>query len=159
MQNWCAFRIAVEYLRRELVRDMAPLGQYFEIVPELQLLPVERIAVFVNCHPCPSEGLPYDVEPADPMEVMNRLRESLVRISRSTLSASTLKGLKDALAQEMAGELDDPDYVMDAFLLRNSEGKDVLSNYSTYLGKVTAQDISEVIAALENGSKVEYIIK
>ena len=48
---------------------------------------------------------------------------------------------------------------MDAFLLRNSEGKDVLSNYSTYLGKVTAQDISEVIAALENGSKVEYIIK
>jgi hypothetical protein len=159
MQNWCAFRIAVEHLRRELVKDMAPMGQYFEIVPELRLLPVERIAVFVNCRPCPSEGLPADVEPADPMEVMNRMREALVRISRTPLSASTLKGLKEALAQEMAGEQSDPDYVMDAFLLRNSEGKDVLSNYSTYLGKVTVQDVSDVIDALERGSKVEYVIK
>lgn len=159
MQGWCAFRIAVEHLRRELVRDLAPLGQYFEIVPELQLLPVERIAIFVNCRPCPSEGLPADVEPADPVEVMDRLREALVRISATQLSASTLKGLKDALGQEMAGELADPDYVMEAFLLRNSEGKDVLSNYSTYLGKVTAQDVSDVVAALEKGSKVEYVIK
>ena len=93
------------------------------------------------------------------MEVMNRLREALVRISRTPLSASTLKGLKEALAQEMAGEQSDPDYVMDAFLLRNSEGKDVLSNYSTYLGKVTVQDVSDVIDALERGSKVEYVIK
>ena len=159
MQGWCAFRIAVEHLRRELVKDLAPMGQYFEIVPELRLLPVERIAVFINCRPCPSEGLPADVEPADPMEVMNRLRDALARISGTTLSASTLKGLKEALAQEMAGEQSDPDYVMDAFLLRNSEGKDVLSNYSTYLGKVTAQDVADVVAALENGSKVEYVIK
>ena len=159
MQNWCAFRIAVEHLRRELVKDLAPMGQYFEIVPELRLLPVERISVFINCRPCPSEGLPADVEPADPMEVMNRLRDALARISGTRLSASTLKGLKDALAQEMAGELADPDYVMDAFLLRNSEGKDVLSNYSTYLGKVSAQDVADVVAALENGSKVEYVIK
>ena len=159
MQNWCAFRIAVEYLRRELIRDMAPLGQYFEISPQLQLLPVERIAVFVNCIPCPSEGLPAGVEPANPMEVMSRLRDALVRISESSLSAETLKGLRDALAKEMAGEAADPDYVMEAFLLRNSEGKDVLSNYSTYLSKVTAEDVMGVISALEKGSKVEFIIK
>ena len=70
-----------------------------------------------------------------------------------------MKGLKAALAKEMAGELADPDYVMDAFLLRNSEGKDVLSNYSTYLSKVTAEDVMGVVSALEKGSKVEYIIK
>lgn len=159
MQNWCAFRIAVEYLRRELIRDMAPLGQYFEIYPQLQLLPVERIAIFVNCSPCPSAGLPADVEPADPMEVASKLRDALPRISAGSLSASTLKGLKEALAKEMAGEASDPDYVMDAFLLRYSEGKDVLSNYSTYLSKVSAEDVMNVISSLDKGSKVEYIIK
>lgn len=159
MQAWCAFRIAVEHLRRELVRDLAPIGCYFEIVPELTLLPSERIAVFINCRPCPSEGLPADVEPAEPMEIMNRLRESLARISSTPLSPATLKGLKDALAQEMAGEAADPDYVMDAFLLRNSEGKDMISNYSTYLGKVTVDDVAAVVDALGKGSKVEYVIK
>lgn len=159
MQNWCAFRIAVEYLRRELIKDMAPLGQYFEISPQLQLLPVERIAIFINCSPCPSDGLPAGVEPANSMEVMSRLRDALVRIGEESLSAETMKGLKAALAKEMAGELADPDYVMDAFLLRNSEGKDVLSNYSTYLSKVTAEDVMGVVSALEKGSKVEYIIK
>ena len=138
---------------------MAPLGQYFEISPQLQLLPVERIAIFINCSPCPSDGLPAGVEPANSMEVMSRLRDALVRIGEESLSAETMKGLKAALAKEMAGELADPDYVMDAFLLRNSEGKDVLSNYSTYLSKVTAEDVMGVVSALEKGSKVEYIIK
>jgi hypothetical protein len=48
---------------------------------------------------------------------------------------------------------------MEAVLRRNSEGKDMISNYSTYLSKVTAQDVYDVIAALEKGSKVEYVIK
>ena len=159
MQSWCAFRIAMEHLRRELVRDLAPMGYSFELVPELTLLPVERIAVFLNCRPCPSEGLPADVEPADPMEVMNRLRDALSRISSGTISAATLKGLKDALAQEMAGEQADPDYVMEAFLRRNSEGKDMLSNWPTYLNKVTVNDVEAVVEALGKGSKVEYVIK
>ena len=159
MQAWCAFRIAVEHLRRELVLDLAPMGYSFDIVPELRLLPVERIAVFINSRPCPSEGLPADVEPADPMEVMNRLREAMSRIAITPLSASTLKGLKEALAHEMEGEMANPDYVMEAFLRRNSEGKDMISNYSTYLGKVTVDDVSAVISALDRGSKVEYVIK
>ena len=159
MQSWCAFRIAVEHLRRELVVDLAPLGQYFEVVPDLRLLPTERIAIYINCRPCPSEGLPADIEPADPMEVMNRLRDALVRISSATLTPSTLAGLKEALSTEMAGEVANPDYLMEAVLRRNSEGKDMISNYSTYLSKVTTQDVYDVIAALEKGSKVEYVIK
>ena len=159
MQSWCAFRIAMEHLRRELVQDLAPMGYSFDLVPELTLLPVERIAVFLNCRPCPSEGLPSEVEPADPMEVMNRLRDALARISTGTISAVALKGLKDALAQKMAGEEADPDYVMEAFLRRNSEGKDMLSNWSTYLGKVTVEDVMAVVEALGKGSKVEYVIK
>ena len=159
MQNWCAFRIAVEHVRRELVRDLAPLGQHFGVVAELKVLPVERFALYINCSPCPQEGVPADAIVASPAEVMNRLRESLDRISVTPLSAVALKGLKEALAQEMAGEVSDPDYVMDAFLFRNSEGKDVLSNYSTYLAKVSAEDVSYVISSLESGSKVEYVIK
>ena len=49
--------------------------------------------------------------------------------------------------------------MMAAVLRRYSEGKDMISNYSTYLSKVTAQDVQDVISALGKGSKVEYVIK
>ena len=159
MQSWCAFRIAVENLRRELVKDLAPLGQYVEVKPELQLLPAERLSVFIYCRPCPWDGLPGDVVPADPMEVMSVLRESLERIGSTPVPASTLKGLKNALTNEMAGEMSSSDYIMEAYLRRNSEGKDMVSNYSTYISKITPDDIAEVTDALRKGSKVEYIIK
>jgi hypothetical protein len=159
IQSWCAFRIAMVALRRELIREMAPLGYYFEITPRLQLLPVEMVSVFINCRPCPSEGLPVDVEPSDALEVMNVLRDLMQKIGTTSVSAADLKGYKAALANEMAGELADPDYVMEAFLRRSSEGKDVVSNYSTYLSKVTSGDVAEVLAALEKGSRVEFVIK
>ena len=159
IQSWFAFRLAVENLRRELVRDLAPLGQYIEIVPELRLLPVERLSVFIYCRPCPWEGLPADAEAADPMEVMGALRESLARITSVTIQESTLKGLKDALLNEIAGEISDSDYIMEAFLRRNSEGKDMISNYSTYISKVTPEEVASVTADLARGCKVEYIIK
>ena len=35
----------------------------------------------------------------------------------------------------------------------------MISNYSTYLGKVTVDDVAAVVDALGKGSKVEYVIK
>ena len=59
----------------------------------------------------------------------------------------------------MASEAADSDYIMEAYLRRNSEGKDMVSNYKTYLDKVSVEDVEAVLTALENGSKVEYVIK
>lgn len=159
MRSWCAFRIALVALRSELVKEMGEMGYSFVLTPQLQLLPVERISVFINCRPCPSDGLPAEIEPADPFEVMNALREAMQRIGSSGLSSVNLKGYKAALEHEMAGEQSNPDYVMEAFLRRVSEGKDMLGNYSYYLSKVTASDVQSVIRALEQGSRVEFIVK
>ena len=159
IQSWCAFRIAMVALKSELVREMAPLGYSFEITPQLQLIPVEKVSVFINCRPCPPEGLPVGIVPADPFEVMNVLRDAMQKIGETSVSASNMKGYKAALANEMAGELADPDYVMEAFLRRSAEGKDMVSNYSAYLSKVTSKDVSEVLSALERGSRVEFVIK
>ena len=159
MQNWCAFRISVEALRRLLVEELATMGQQIEIVPQLQLLPVERVSVFINCRPCPSEGLPSGVEPEDPLTVMSALRAALTKLSTARIPASELKGLKASLSNDMASEAADSDYIMEAYLRRNSEGKDMVSNYKTYLDKVSVEDVEAVLTALENGSKVEYVIK
>ncbi len=91
--------------------------------------------------------------------MMNALREAMQRIGSSGLSSVNLKGYKAALEHEMAGEQSNPDYVMEAFLRRVSEGKDMLGNYSYYLSKVTASDVQSVIRALEQGSRVEFIVK
>ena len=159
MQGWCAFRIAVEALRIRLVRDMASAGQHIEVIPQLQILPSERIAVFINCRPCPSEGLPSDVEPEDPLTALGGLRECLASLSLRPLDTAELKGIKNSLSNEMTSELQDPDYITEVFLRRYSEGKDMVSNWQSYLSKVTLDDVSEVLKNLEKGSKVEYVVK
>ena len=159
MQSWFAFRIAVEALRTRLVKDMASMGQYVQVVPRLQLLPSERITVFICCRPCPSDGLPADVEPEDPLTTLGALRDCIAALRSRPVSAVELKGLKDALSNELASETADPDYMMDAFLRRYSEGKDMVSNWQAYLSKVTVGDVADVFSALEKGAKVEFVVK
>ncbi len=159
MQNWCAFRIAVEAFRVGLVKELADLGQNISIEPQLQLQPSERVAIFINCSPCPTDGLPSGVEAADPLDVLDALRLALNKMYLYKISPAELKGLKAALANEIASEMADPDYLMEAYMRRVSEGKDMISNYSTYLEKVTADDVQAVIMELSQGSKVEYVLK
>ncbi|MBQ9309260.1 MAG: hypothetical protein IJ222_00155 [Bacteroidales bacterium] len=159
MKDWCAFRISVEALRRILVEELAPMGQTIEIVPRLYLLPVERVAVFVNCHPCSATGLPAGVKAEDPINVAGALRTALERLRDAKITPTRLAGYKASLSNEMASEKSDPAFLMEACLRRYSEGKDMISHYATFLDKVTVEDVAAVLRDLEEGSKVEYVIK
>lgn len=157
--SWCAFRIAAEALRREVVKELAPLGQYAEVSTRMQLFPVETVSVFVNCRPCPAEGLPIDVEPSDPLAALSALREALHRLFSEGISEADLKGFKMAIAHSMADELAQPENLIEAVLTRMADGKDLAGNLSSNLAGVTMADVTAVLSDLERGGKVEYVIK
>jgi len=159
MKTWCTFRIAMEAFRRQLVAEMAPLGQFVETETQLQLFPTERLAVFVNVRPCDMEGLPLEVEPADPYTTLGAIRDALTYVSIHGVSESDLKGIKASLAHEMEAELSDPVYLMNAYLRRISEGKDMVTNHKGYLSSVSVADVTELLKNFEDAGKVEYIIK
>ena len=159
MKAWCTFRIAVEALRRQLVVELAPLGQYVEIQTQIRLFPTERLAVFMNVRPCEPGGLPMDVEPADPFTTLGAVRDALTAVSIRGVSPSDLAGFKASLAHEMESELADPVHMMHCYLRRFSEGKDMVTNYKGYLASVSVQDVADLLRDFENAGKVEYIIK
>lgn len=159
MTSWCAFRIAAEALRREVVKELATCGQYAEISTRMQLFPVERVSVFVNCRPCPAEGLPIDVEPSDPLTALGALREALSKLFSKGISEADLKGYKMVLSNTLAKEMALPENLMEAVLTRTAEGKDLVTNLQSNLSAVTMSDVRAVLADLEAGSKVEYVIK
>ena len=157
--SWCAFRIAAEALRREVVKELATCGQYAEVSTRMQLFPVERVTVFVNCRPCPAEGLPVDVEPSDPLTALGAMREALSKLFAGGISDADLKGYKMAIGHAMAAELALPENLMEAVLTRIADGKDLVTNLQANLAGVTMADVRSVLADLESGSKVEYVIK
>ena len=42
---------------------------------------------------------------------------------------------------------------------RYSEGKDLNTKYAEKIDAVTAEEVMEIIAALDSGSKVEYVVR
>ena len=48
---------------------------------------------------------------------------------------------------------------MDAYLLRLSGGKDIVSNCKEHLASVTVEDIARLLREFDDAGKVEYILK
>ena len=49
--------------------------------------------------------------------------------------------------------------LVDAILMRDAEGKDIVSNYQQYIKAVTLEGVRSALRDLDMGSKVEYVIK
>ena len=159
MKTWCTFKIAVEALRCQLVNELAPLGNHVRISTQLQLLPAERLAVYINVMPCKAEGLPAGVEPADPYAALQAIRDAIGKVVGNGVGEGELKGYKESLSNEIANEIASPGFLMEVYLRRISEGKDMVSNYSSCLAGITSDDVASLLRDFGSAGKVEYIIK
>ena len=159
IRNYCAFMIASVALKSAITDALAPMGVYAEFSVDAQVFPAERLAFYVTCRPCAEDGLPAGIVPAEPMDVLRALRTGISRASRGKLTDAELKGLKSALSNSMATQVSQPGFVIPAVMMRNSEGKDIVTNYSTAIGDVTSAEVMKILHDLDFGSKVEYIIR
>ena len=112
----------------------------------------------MTCRPCAVEGLPEGIRPAEPLEVLGALRSAISGVYAHSVTAEELKGLKTTLLNGMANHLADPEFLTSAVIMRNSECKDVVSNYVASINAVTLEDVNSVLHDLDFGTKVEYVI-
>lgn len=159
ISSYMSFKVAVSVLRKSIVKALAPLGMYAEVNERIEIFPKEKVTVFVNCKPCRADGLPDGVAPADPLSALGVLRSAISQACYSKISDSDLKGYKESLTNRMASEIAVPENLVNYALMRNSEGKDLISNYAGHIKSVTAQKVQEILKQLDGGCKVEYVIK
>lgn len=158
ISSYSAFLIASTAMKRNIISALSEVGMYADVSMNAQVFPAERLSVFVTCRPCAVEGLPDGIRPAEPLEVLGALRSAISGVYAHSVTAEELKGLKTTLLNGMANHLADPEFLTSAVIMRNSECKDVVSNYVASINAVTLEDVNSVLHDLDFGTKVEYVI-
>ena len=153
-----SLRIAVAELKKYLAGALADTGMYAEVSGETELFPTERMTVRVVCRPVEGNGLPSGVEAEDPLRVLGVLRSALSSFASTGPSAASLKESVAALTALGTAQVSDPGYLVEAALTRFSAGKDVITGFKAAAGGVTSGSVKEVMSALEDGSKVEFVL-
>lgn len=158
MENYMSFKVACAVIRKHLTATLADQGAYAEMSDRLELFPAERLSVFINCRPCRESGLPAGIVPATPPDLLHAVRRVTRRLPELPISETELKAYKDELLKQMDSRMSDAEALVDDVLTRYSEGKDLVTDYKTAVGKVSAASVAHIIGLLRDGAEVEYLI-
>lgn len=158
MDNYMSFKLAAAVLRKELTRALADCGATVEVSEKVELFPMEKVSLYINCRPCRGGGLPLSVTPADPLKMLAAIRPVLASLGEIEVSAADLKAYKAELLNRYSESLQDPRELTDKVLARFSEGKDLVTGYKDAVNSVTADSIRAILSQLRDGADVEYVI-
>ena len=158
IENYMAFKMAEAVIHKEITKALAPLGAYLEISDRLEVFPVERLSLYINCRPCRGDGLPLSLDAADPLKILEAIRPVLSSISDVKIRPGELKAYKEVILNSYKADLQDMEKLVDKVLVRYSEGKDLVTGYKAAVDGVTADSVKRILSLLRDGAEVEYVI-
>ncbi len=154
LERYMASQVAVMELENKLASALSETGATAEVSSDFEIFPVERLTVRITCRPADERGLPEDVFAEDPLRVLGAVRSALSDVS----PGSGLAALKAALLARYESEMAVPSSLVDIALMRYSVGKDMATGYKDKVNSVSTESVREILAALEEGGKVEFVI-
>jgi len=157
-ERFFAFKLAQVLLKERLAEGLKEDGLWAEITDCVELSPAERFCLTVTARPLSESNLPAAVLPADAQKAMSVLRTALSSSLSAPVSASALKVAKAVLAKQLEYDMALPQNVIEAASVRYSDGKDLYSKYKEIVNALSAAAVQDVMASLDSGSKVEYVM-
>ena len=158
LERYYSFRVAAMELKKHLALALAPMGMYAEVSDDIELFPAERLILRIVCRSAEEDGLPADVVPEDPLRVLGIVRGALADFTSSGPSAASLAASKATFIAGLDAQMSDPEFLVEAAMVRYSLGKDLVTGYKSRAGAVSAASVREILSALDSGSKVEYVV-
>ena len=150
--------VACAVLEQELARALASKGYSFSVTGGADLLPAEKITVFVNCRPVPESGLPADVSPVSPGEALNAVRQVINRLASVNVSQQVLSAGKAAALGKMEAQEADTGSLVTSVIWRNALGRDLTGSYKDRIKAVKASDIKAMFQSMD-ACKSEFVIR
>ncbi|MCI1639934.1 MAG: insulinase family protein [Bacteroidales bacterium] len=157
--NYFAAMVAGYAIRKALITGLADSGMYAEEAGDFYSLPQDSFNYYISCEPVDSMGLPASVKPGDAISVLYTLRTILNGLSGNPLPVDEISGYKSSITNCITSYSSVPEFVINSVLMKYSEGKDLFGKYKDKLSAVNPDKVREIIASLNNGRKVEYIMK
>lgn len=168
LERYAASEIALMELEKKLASALCETGMYAEVSSDFALFPSEKLTFRILCRPTDGKGLPSGIIQSDPLRTLAAVRSALSELSSGevpqsgvaseALSKESLNASKATFLARYEADLSKPEVLVDMALMRYSVGKDRVSGYKEKINAVKLDDVKEVLSALEDGSKVEYVI-
>lgn len=149
-ENNMAAPIAALALEKGLVEAFAGTGVSSDVSYSCKIYPEERFGVMISL------SAPSGI---NPLALVGKVRAVLARLSAECVPADDIGLYKTYVKNCFAMEMASPDYWAYAIAMRYLEGKDFTTGYAAKADAIDPEKVRQVIAALEKGTKVEYVIK
>ena len=150
--------LACTMLKAELDKALMKDGMYSVVSGDIEMIPAERITLYIRCEPIAPLGLPADASTALPEQALNTVRYVLNGLATKEVSQEQLAFCKDLLTNRLKAEDGNSALLRDAVLTRGSLGQDVRGSYAQRIKTVTSSDIQELFSKL-SGCTAEYVVQ
>ena len=158
MDNHMAAEIAAMVLQKHLSEAIIDTGMYLTLSSECRIYPNERFEIRMSLNEASPMGFSSYTEPTGPIKALEIVRDALESISETPVPDAEIAAFKQQLKGRMALDMKDPFYWLNVISRRYLAGKDFTTNYESKISSVTPDKVRAILSALNDGSKVEYII-
>ena len=158
-QNYMASKIVAMALKDAVVYALQDMPSSVRTAGSFAVFPSERLNMAVNIEACDTSGFAEGARPFKPVSALFAVRSALEDIAGGGILQEKLDVYKTALKNDVTFSQDDPEYWMDILSWRIVYGKDFQTDYQEKIDAVTPDMVRELIHSLDNGTKVEYIVR
>ena len=155
--NYLAACIAVMAIERDLTETLARAGMSFEVLFNCRIYPEERMNMIVSVYGADAEGFASGMTGKSAIDALAPVREALSGLASKEITDDQLKQYKAFLKNQLSVEMNDPQYWVDAIVVRYLDGKDLTTGYAANIDALSKDDVKRVLALIDRGCKVEYV--
>ena len=159
VENYMAASIAAKVLSYNIVKTFREMGVHTSVSQRCSIYPEERFHVMVSVSEASADGFAYGMKPISHLQLLLDVRAAVSGLKDMEVTEDLLKIYKASLKNEISIRMNDPLYWTDAIAVRYLDGKDWTSNYQSKIDSVTAAQVKSILAALDEGCKVEYVTR
>ena len=158
VERYFGIRLAAAILEDRLAPALKDAGLWTSVSSSVSLSPAERLSMTVTARPSDVSGLPEGVQPQDSRQALLTIREAVTQALQTPVTAVELNAAKAAFTAVLDKEMSQPSHIIDASILRYSDGKDFFSKYKATAAALNEVSVQDIFSILDGGCKVEYVM-
>lgn len=141
--------LASGIISSELRRVLSDCGWTAVTASSFDIFPQERFTLKIFSSKADSRGFPGTVDVLDSASaVLPRLREALAALADKQLDENRLEAFKAGLGNIYRSSVSDPEAIMQALVLRYSQGKDVMTGFDEKIEKASVLSVTDALKRL-----------
>lgn len=156
--NYMAAEVVSMVLKKHLADAIADTGMYLDISHECRIYPNERVNFHISLKEISEDGFSAGTIRSGSLEALETVRSVLSGNRGVEVSKEEVEAFKGHIRAGIEMEMKEPFYWLNVISRRHLAGKDFTTNYEARIKSVTVDKVKSIIARINEGTRVEYIV-